>query len=73
VRGRGHGLLKDMKRDTSETFNSHRDAIVNSRNTSPHRVLQAVVVHIEVGGVGGTADLGDVGGLARQNVFPIDA
>lgn len=38
-----------------------------------YRVLQAVVVHVEVGRVCRAADFWDVGGLARQDVFPVDA
>lgn len=44
----------------------------DERKTAAHRVLQTVVVHVEVGRVRGAADLWDVRGLARQDVLPVD-
>lgn len=38
----------------------------------PHRILQDVIIHIEVGCVSGRRHVRNVGGLGRPDVVPVD-
>lgn len=76
VGGRRHGLLKkDERKHFLNIYSAglYQNMTMHSVCRLAYRVLQAVVVHVEVGRVCWAADFWDVGGLARQDVFPVDA
>lgn len=43
------------------------------RISTTYWILQAVILHVKVGGVSGAADFRDVGSLTSADVVPVDA
>lgn len=69
-----HRRCDVLKTTTTTTSTQTYSEIINGSvpSSAPHRVLQNVVVHIEVGGVGGGRHVGNVGGLQGSDVVPVN-